>query len=269
MHQDQIQHYVTLASELAVTAGQLALKMQCDISIDYKQGNQIVTDSDKACQEIILAGIKKAYPHHGFIGEESANHRLLKIFPQAKCDIWWVVDPIDGTRNYAHGTGQYCISIGVVAAGIPICGVIYEPCSQKLFIGGPKTPPTCNEITIKCNDAPFNFDSQIAIAGSHPVDYQNGIEQIFNNHVYINLGSAALHFAYLAFGAFQGAISWKLKLWDVVAGYAICQSAGAEIINFQNKKMTPFDLDNYQGESVPIISCTPHVKNGLLAALGV
>jgi myo-inositol-1(or 4)-monophosphatase len=269
MHQDQIQQFLDLATKLAIEAGHLAQTMQSNINIDYKQGNQIVTNADKACQEIILAGIQKAFPTHGFIGEESDSHKLLKISPENNCDIWWVVDPIDGTRNYAHGTGQYCVSIGVVASGVPICGAIYEPCSQKLFAGGTNIAPTCNKIEIKCNVDPFNFDSQIAIAGSHPIVYQKGIKQIIDNHVYINLGSAALHFAYLAFGAFQGAISWKLKLWDVVAGFAICQSAGCEIINFQNKKMVLFDLNNYHGESVPIISCTPRVKNGLLAALGV
>ena len=259
-----LENILKLAQQAARLAGDHARSGIGSARISIKGADQIVTQLDEECQEIIIRHIRDHYPDHGLIGEEGPNGQLLKHPPTDGNNIWWVIDPIDGTRNFAHGTTNYAVSIGVIEDGIPVAGAIYDPSTDQMFTARLGGPAQCNGQTIHCRDETLHKNSQIAFSGNILSELgPASLAELMDKHVLINLGSAALHYAYVALGAYSGAFGWNIRLWDIAAGIVICQCAGAEIKDMQNKPRLPLDCHAYQGEALPILIAAGPTQNQL------
>ncbi len=248
MHKDIVEtaiHAATLAGDHARNHIQNAIST-------LKQGDEIVTQVDPECQQMAIDIIKKKFPDHGFIGEEANDGNILKIEPKG-CDIWWIIDPIDGTRNYAHGTPQFVCSIGIFKDGYPVAGVIYDPNTKTVFHGLIDGNAFCNNQVINCSNTPLDNNSQIALSGNFFCTIPNLPPYIAANHVHMNLGSAALHFAYVAMGAYAAGMGCNLKLWDIAGASAIVIASGGKTRLLDGDEFFPFNCHNYQGEPIPVM----------------
>jgi len=248
-----VAYYLDIARHAARSAGEFALAKQPLACSEMKQGNQIVTDADKQSQKIILDILLENFPDHGIIAEEGPDGNLLKILPAKNINAWWVIDPIDGTRNYAQGIPIYCVSIGLLIDGFPHLGVIYDPNTKSMFSGGIHLQPMCNAIPMACRNSDLNSNSQIAVSSQYDSVPPKYLEYFLKNFCCLSLGSAALHYAYTAKGAFLAAFSHNVKLWDIVAGAAIAQEAGAACLNLDLNPLFPIDADSYQGQKLPML----------------
>ncbi len=245
---------LTLASDAARQAGIYALERFGRVEARFKAGEQVVTDADRQCQAAIIAAVRKAFPQHGFLAEENEDpsQNLLKIAPTDDEQTWWVIDPIDGTRNYANKVPLFTVSVGILRRGMPVLGVIYDPVRDELFSGGPGIPSRRNGCAISCRDEKIGRNSQIAIQGHFDAQPPAGLMNLFIHSVCSNLGTAALHYAYVAGGAYTAALGWDIRLWDIVAGAAIAIGAGATVTDLRGEPRFPFDCRNYSGGPVPI-----------------
>ena len=259
-----LENILKLAQRAARRAGDHAHRGIGSARISIKGADQIVTQLDEECQEIIIRHIRDRYPGHGLIGEEGPNGQLLKQSPTDGGNIWWVIDPIDGTRNFAHGTANYTVSVGVIEDGIPVAGAIFDPSTDQMFTARLGGPAQCNGQTINCRDETLHKNSQIAFSGNILSELGPApLAELMDKHVLINLGSAALHYAYVALGAYSGAFGWKTRLWDIAAGAVICQSAGAVVTDLRNNPRFPIDCRIYQGEALPILIAAESAQNQL------
>ena len=258
---------MNIAKKAACRAGKHALWAQNRAKAELKPGNHIVTDADRQCQEMIIELISENWPDHGFIGEEGPDGALFKRPPEKGESVWWVIDPIDGTRNYAHGSRQFVVSIGAIIDGIPRIGVIFDPNTDMLFSAIAGEPAYCNDSIIHCQDSSMESNRQIAFCSSFPEEVGPALLALNREATLVNLGSAALHFAYVAAGTYTAALAWDVKLWDIAAGLVIAESGGAVSTDFEGTEKTPIDCLNYESESEPIIMAPKLVHRDILESL--
>lgn len=249
-------HYskeVELAKQLAIAAGDYAL---INISAESRSkacDNSIVTDIDVNAQKMIVDSLASAFPDYGIIGEEpedGSGKMLMIVAPSENIDAWWVIDPIDGTRNFAFGLPYFAVSIGLMVDGMPAIGVIYYPDRKELYWSdGNKA--FCNQDELSVKNELIHHNSQICVSGLlHEYWTAQQVEAVFKSCVHMNLGTAALHLAYLAAGKYSAGVFLRTKLWDVAGGSAILHASGGVITDFTGKPIFPFDCSNYSGEVV-------------------
>ena len=258
---------LSIAEEAARIAGDHAKNHLGRTTTEFKTGDHIVTELDRQCQKLIIDLIRTHHPGHGFIGEESPSSSFLKQPPAPGNDIWWVIDPIDGTRNFARALPQFGVCIAAMQGGWPIIGVIYDPNAKTIFSAQKGKNATCNGKTIRCLEEPLDSNSQIAIPNRFPISYSSSIQTLMAQYNCMNLGAGALHYAYVAQGAYAAAFTCKAKLWDVAAGCLIAQSAHALITDLQGNPRFPIDCSKYQGEAVPVLIASQKSQNTLLQTL--
>ncbi len=257
--------------ETAVVAARLAGQRTME-EISYtkswiKKDGQLVTQTDGRCQQIIIDRIKETYPDHGFIAEEGGDEELFKQPPRGAEKIWWVIDPIDGTNNFARQMLCFAVSIAAMHEGEPIIGVIFEPATDSMYTAVKDREAQLNGRRINAGEDTIHKLSSVGL-DSH---FEEGVPKwacdIIQKTRFRNLGSTALHFAYVAKGCFIATIHSSPKLWDVAAGILITQAAGAIVTNWQGGKIFPVDVDNYNGEEFPIITANQKVHTELLGLI--
>jgi myo-inositol-1(or 4)-monophosphatase len=240
--------------------------------IDYakssvKNASELVTQADARCQKIIVDRIKENYPDHGFIAEEGDGGKMFKQSPRGEELLWWVIDPIDGTTNFAHRILLFTVSIGVMYEGEPIVGVIFEPATESMFTAVVGGEAQLNGRRITTGEDVLD---QFACVGldSH---YENGVPawtcELIQRARFRNLGTTALQMAYVAKGSLIATIANTPKLWDFAAGLVIAEAAGAVVTDWQGQRILPIDLDNYEGQEFQILTATERVHPQIIEIL--
>ncbi len=238
--------------ETAIAAARLAgieaLKAQSSIQISVKNQSEVVTDADKRCQQIIIDKISARFPEDGFIGEEGANGKIFKQQPKKTEKIWWVIDPIDGTNNFVNQMPFFSISIAAMKDGFPIVGVVFEPANNSMFTAVKDGQAGLNDKPIFAKEEALGQFSSVALDSYFDKQVASWANKIMQITKFRNLGSTAMHLAYVAKGSLAAAIFSHSKLWDIAAGALIAQTAGAIISDWKGNPVFPVDLDNYNGE---------------------
>jgi myo-inositol-1(or 4)-monophosphatase len=198
----------------------------------------IVTEVDLASEEYIVSRVTKKCPDAGILSEECGS------LSEDKGGGVWVIDPIDGTRNYVVGIPMFCVSIGIMKNGRAEVGAIYDPVHDEMFFARPGAGATLNGERFTTSTDTTLEDTLINVSWMrHRKDrhlFIEYIERLSNDTSYFRrFGSAALALAYVACGRLHGYIQSGVKAWDVCAGIAICEQAGAVVTDFGNK---PVDL---------------------------
>ena len=208
--------------------------------VDYKGRADMVTDVDRRAEEIILDGIRRAYPNHAVLAEESGEN-------EAQSDYRWVVDPLDGTTNFVHGYPFYCVSVAVQYRQETVAAVVLNPVQGELFsaLKGGGAHLNGNSIAV----SPTSELSRALLATGFP--YQIGyhwqhsmtlFEAFYRNcHGVRRDGAAALDLCYVAAGRFDGFWEYELNPWDVAAGLLIVQEAGGKNTDFVDSPSGIFD----------------------------
>ncbi len=229
-----------LAVELAKKAGSYQLTHLNDAhNIVMKGIADPVTEVDQICEQMIVDGIKQHFPQHGILGEERGG----KWSPQG----WlWVIDPLDGTVNYANGYPLFAVSIALCHDGVPVLGVIYEPNHDEMFIAKLGEGSVCNDRPIKVSQKKHLIDS-VLVSGFAYGRKRRELEanipaftsMLFKTRALRRDGTAAVDLAYVACGRYDGFWEYHLKPWDVAAGTLLVTEAGGEVTGISQHHFTP------------------------------
>jgi myo-inositol-1(or 4)-monophosphatase len=248
-------------------AGQRAMEEINYIKVSVKNGRELVTQADSRCQQIIVERIKETYPDHGFIAEEGGEGKIFKQLPRGYEPIWWAIDPIDGTNNFAHRMPFFAISVAALCEGKPIVGVVFEPAVDSMFTAVKGGEAQLNGRRIAASEEAMDKFSSVGL-DSH---FDDGVPawacEIMRRTRFRNLGTTALHLTYVAQGSLVATIVSHPKLWDVAAGALIAETAGAIVSDRQGGKIFPVDLDTYEGQELEVMSANKKVHTELLQLL--
>jgi myo-inositol-1(or 4)-monophosphatase len=235
--------YLDTAIALAHSAGTILTHYaEREKHIQFKGRANLVTIADKKSEEVIIRGILDRYPNHSILAEESGAIRSTGPGGQS---VRWIIDPLDGTTNFAHGYPFYCVSIGVEENGQVVCGVVYDPVRDETFTGARGEGSFCNGERLEVSDIGRLSDA-LLITG-FPYNFRERLETIVKQFKAFLVearavrrgGSAALDLCYLAAGRLDGFWELELQPWDTAAGRVICEEAGARITDF---KGNPFSI---------------------------
>ncbi|MBS0351773.1 MAG: inositol monophosphatase [Proteobacteria bacterium] len=203
------------------------------LKVSQKAHNDFVTEVDKRSEQEIIQVIRKAYPEHGILGEESGY--------EEGGDYCWVIDPLDGTTNYIHGFPHFSISIAVKHKDVLEAGVIYDPVRNELFAAARGKGATCNDKRIRVSSVKKLSEALIGTGFphreiEHVAPFIKTLTAILPLSAGIRrAGSAALDLAYVAAGRLDGFWEAYLKEWDMAAGALIIQEAGGVVTGFTGK----------------------------------
>lgn len=215
-------------------------KFNTNFSIEFKTNeSDLVTEVDEASEKIIVDFISKKYPSHGIITEEGGTSL-------SKSEYNWVIDPIDGTTNFAHGLPIFAVSIGLQKKGETIAGVVYDIMQNIIYSAELNNGAYENDNRIKVNDN-ANLRHALLITG-FPYDVRENPENALGKFAAFTraargirrLGSAAIDFCYVAKGVFDGFWEVHLNPWDMCAGKLIVEEAGGLVTDFDGRKIDIF-----------------------------
>lgn len=255
-------HRLFVATALAREAGQLAKRRFLDRSsftVGFKGPQDYLTEVDGEVERFIATRLHAAFPEDGFIGEEGEG-RVGK----AGAPIW-VVDPIDGTSNFARGTPHFCISIAAVLDRQIEVGVIYDPMLDELFAARRGGGATLNGVAIRASAATDLKTATVEVGWN----MRSGADAFLGlmgrvvkaGAAVTRCGSGALALAYVATGRRDGYVENHMNAWDCLAGIALAREAGGYVSDF------------LAGEGLrrgaPIVACAPALKDVLVATAAI
>ena len=228
-----LERVLAVASDAARQAG--AVLADCTRSgfrIEHKELINLVTDADHQAEQRIIDVIHKAFPTHPVLAEERG------LTKQSPSRYKWIIDPLDGTTNFAHGFPAYCVSIGVECDGRGIIGVVYDPTRDELFSAQLGHGAHLNGAPISVSSTD-HLDRALLVTG-----FAYDIRETRNNNLnhfarfalkvqgLRRTGTAALDLCYVAAGRFDGFWEVKLNPWDMAAGVVILREAGGKVTDF-------------------------------------
>jgi myo-inositol-1(or 4)-monophosphatase len=223
---------LALALELSARAGQLQMERYERVErIDYKSARDVVTEVDHLSEALILDGIRAAFPGDALLAEETGEHDASGgETASSGVGRVWVVDPLDGTINYANGIPVFCISIAFVVDGRPAAGVIRDPTRDESFAAALDGPATLNGRRIRCStkERLSDFVISMSLNGRNATSRSRNVRKAIR--VPRSMGSAALALAYVANGRFDAFVQQGgLSTWDIAAAGLIAERAGATV----------------------------------------
>jgi len=239
-----------------------ALERMDLVEIEEKSRNDFVTEVDKTSEKEILYHLRKAYPDHSFLGEESG------FIQGENTDYQWIIDPLDGTTNFIHGIPHFAISIACSIKGQIQHGVVLDPVKREEFTASRGRGATLNGRRIRVTER-RGFDGALIGTGipfsgfalDHIDAYLATLKEIAGQTAGIRRqGSAALDLAYVAAGRLDGFWEMNLKPWDIAAGCLLVQEAGGLVSDFRGGHSFM--------ETGHVVCAAPKVFKPLLQAVG-
>ena len=252
---------LNIAVRAARRAGSIINRASLDgggLKVRAKQARDFVTQVDDAAEQAILDVVRKAYPAHGILAEESGASA-------GDGEYVWIIDPLDGTTNFIHGFPQYCVSIGVQRRGALAHAVVYDPSRNELFTASRGGGAFLNDRRIRVSKC-ARLDEALVGTGfpfkelSRLDLYAKQLRTLMQGSAGVRrAGSAALDFAYVACGRLDAFWEMGLSAWDMAAGALLVQEAGGLV----------GDLEGEQSylESGDVCAATPKVFPALLEAM--
>lgn len=210
--------------------------------VEVKSNNlkNLVTEIDKKSEKTITEFIRKKFPTHNILAEEGGEHK-------SSSEYLWVIDPLDGTTNFAHGLPIFSVSIGVQYKNETVAGVVYDVMRDVLYSAEKGSGAFENEkrITVNSND---NIEESLLVTG-FPYNVAENPEKVFERFIEMlkvsravrRLGSAAIDFCYVANGVFDGFWEVHLNPWDICAGKLIVEEAGGKVTDFNGNSISIFN----------------------------
>jgi len=232
---------VRLARRAALAAGDILRRgRQKRKTLTLKGRVDLVTQYDLRSEKVIIDYISKTFPHHALLAEERGENHKESAYR-------WVIDPLDGTTNFAHDYPAFCVSIGLEVDGDMVLGVVYDPVHDELFHAVRGGGAFVNRRRIHVSEQ--RTLSQSLLSTGFPYDIAESKVDNLDNFARMYKvaqgirrgGSAAMDLCYVACGRFDG--FWELKLhpWDVAAGMVMVREAGGRVTDFRGRKSSIFD----------------------------
>jgi len=237
-------HLTSVAIDAARAAGNILKSRFGRIhDIEEKKNAGIVTDVDRLAEKTIIQAIQKSFPDHGIVGEEGGD-------VHGRVPIKWIIDPLDGTTNYAHGLPFFCVSIGVEVEGEISSAVIYDPLRDDLYWSEKGKPSYRNESILHVSKTKRVHDALIGTGFSYlkqqviDLELKNLRSIVVHSRGVRRTGSAAWDLCQVACGIYDGFWERHLHMWDVAAAYLIVKNAGGTITKMNGSpwKLTDSDI---------------------------
>ena len=244
-------------TQLARTAGEIALEHFRHTRVTMKADRTPVTEADQAIERFLVTELQRVYPDFGILGEEGADLDDAATFR-------WVLDPIDGTNAYAAGLPIWAISIGLMRGSVPLAGVIYLPAVDDCFAVDLEGPATLNGQPIRVMESGHPITAQSIILGSADAHLLWDIR--FPGKVRA-FGSCAAHFCYVAAGSALAGLNTHTAIWDIAAALPILERAGG-VAELLSGKPLPLEAAT-RGEKMPepLFFGSPHYLDAIRAQL--
>lgn len=211
-----------------------------EFKISNKEGvNNLVTEADHAAEKAIIDTIHRHFPDHQILSEETGE-----IIQDSQYK--WIIDPIDGTVNFAHGIPLNCVSIAVELAGEIVMGAVYNPHMNEFFFAEKGKGAFLNDKPIRVSEQTKTLHACLVTGFPYMyINMPNGPLEIFERFVrkgvpVRRLGSAAIDLCWVAAGRFDGFYEHKLEAWDSAAGYLVVQEAGGKVTDHQGNKFSVY-----------------------------
>ncbi|MBX7147628.1 inositol monophosphatase [bacterium] len=233
--------YLDAAIDAATMAGDYQItRLGTEVNVEYKGAINLVTEVDKACEKMIIERLLKEFPHHSILAEEGGETKQ-------KSDYKWIIDPLDGTTNYAHGYPLFCVSIGLEYGGEIVAGVVYDPNRKELFTAELGSGSFVNGKKMQVSKAPNVGKSMLSTGFAYNIreKVDNNLDHfrkmILQAQAVRRDGVAAIDLCYVAAGRYDG--FWELDLfaWDVAAGGLMIHEAGGKVTRFDGTPATVYD----------------------------
>src|SRR5918998_3304952 len=210
-------------------------------SVRYKGEVDLVTEVDEQAERVIKEILLGAFPSYGMLAEEGGEQR-------GEEDARWIVDPLDGTINYAHGLPIFCVSIALERAGELVLGVVYDPMREETYVARCGGGATLNNEPIRVSDTDEPIQALIATGFPHDRDKMPEALDLFGRFAALTrgmrrLGSTALDLCYVASGRLDGYYERGIWAWDIAAGSLIPEEAGGKVTNYRGGTL---DLEGRQ-----------------------
>jgi myo-inositol-1(or 4)-monophosphatase len=238
---DQRAAFKRVAVEAALKSGRLIKNSVGKVrSLTYKGKTNIVTDVDASSEKIIMRAVSGSFPDHAILSEEAGAARNGSAYR-------WVIDPLDGTTNFAHGFPFFCVSIALELRGEIMLGVVYDPVREELFLAEKGRGAHLNGRRIKASAERSLSRSFLATGFAYDVEKaSNSNLKNFRNFLIRSMairraGSAALDLSYVACGRFDGFWEIGLHPWDSAAGALLVKEAGGRVTRFDGSRFTHYD----------------------------
>jgi len=265
MSETPTQEWLHFAEQLSHEASQIALKGLGNAKVSRKADRSVVTESDHAIQSLLLAAIARSYPDHAVCAEETIAHP--ESFPsRTEARYCWVIDPLDGTRNYTEGFRAFSTAIALLDRGVPIVAVVREHNLDQLLSAVQGEGTQCDGQPVRAEDRPDGADVLVAIPSSKDAHAVAVIRNWSSTRglVFRNLGSTALHLGLVASNVLGAVFSTRAKIWDIAAGVLLVNEAGGTITDAHGNALTPFDLSADSQLDLPFLAGTPKTHARLL-----
>lgn len=267
LEQKDLSSLLETAIVAARLGGQRAMEEINYIKVSVKNSSELVTQADKRCQKIIIDRIKENYPDHGFIAEEGEDGGMFKQAPRGGDELWWVIDPIDGTNNFAHRMLFFTVSIAVMHQGEPIVGVIFEPATDSMFTAVRGGDAQLDGRRITASEEAIDEFASVGLESHFEEGAPDWARDLMTRTRFRNLGTTALQLAYVAKGSMVATIANTPKLWDIAAGVAINNAAGSMITDWKGEKIFPLDMENYDGHKFQVLVANTKVHSEIVELL--
>ena len=232
---DSIDQFAKVGTEAALEAGRLLMRhFRTKFSIAHKGDINIVTELDVAAEKLIVSRILEAFPTHSVLAEESHPDA-------ARTPFTWIIDPLDGTTNYAHGLPFFCVSVGLEIDGQVEWGVVYNPNLEEVFTVRRGQGAFLNQERIQVSKVSPLGASLLATGFPYDIrtSEQNNLsyfrEFALTAQAVRRVGSAALDLCYVGCGRFDGFWELKLNPWDCAAGCLVVQEGGGRVTDFSGQ----------------------------------
>lgn len=230
----------TLVEAVRAGAEELKRYFNHDFKIAHKEGiNNLVTEADHASEAAIINIIKRDFPGHRILAEETGE--IIR-----DSNYKWIIDPIDGTVNFAHGIPLCCVVIAVEKEGEIIMSAVYAPVLNEFYFAEKGYGATLNDRPISVSDEESVLKSCLVTGFPYTyIQMPNGPLDVFGRLIRSGipvrrLGSAAIDLCWVACGRFDGFYEHKLEAWDSAAGYLIVEEAGGKVTDFKGNKFSPY-----------------------------
>jgi myo-inositol-1(or 4)-monophosphatase len=213
---------------------------QQGFQIEHKGLINLVTDADHVAEQRIIDFLTSRFPSHRFLAEERGHAH------ERESPYLWIIDPLDGTTNFAHGLPVYCVSIGLEYRGECVLGVVFDPTRDELFTAMHGEGAFLNGHRLKVSQTYLLNESLLVTGFSY--DIRETDDNNLNHFARFALkaqgirrtGSAALDLCYVGAGRFDGFWEVKLNPWDMAAGSVIVREAGGQVTNFNGEALSVY-----------------------------
>lgn len=257
---------LAFATDVARRAGALLIDSYERLErIDYKSKRDVVTNADYASEHLVIGAIKEQYPDDAILAEESGEHAGVLRDDGSHNGRTWVIDPLDGTVNYANGIPYYCVSIGLVVDDTPTVGVVFDPARGDLYDATADGPARLGGEPVRTSvkEALSDYVVSLAVIGSGGLARERRIAPRIRIHR--RMGSAALSLAYVGNGRFDAFVqNGGLSPWDVAASGLIAERAGAVVTDVRGG---PWWNASTTGPTTSVVAAPPAQHEAILEML--